>query len=167
MESTTDTGSWKNSDATITYFARGRNILMSDSGGFSAPPMIATYSRSDSLFCIFARCIYDGSNMISFVLQMPPDTGQTTLNFPAIRFYYDTVDRYPNSRSGNALIYFSDGAWSTDVNHTGTIDITDFDTVKHTFDARFAFRALDTSKESSNTVAVDSGIISQMPFQIN
>ena len=166
VETTTDQNGWKISDAYIAFAARGQHVFIIDSGGFEAARMVAAYSRSDSMFSVMGRT---GDIMLSFVFRAQLDTGITSLDLPTILFYYDSVRTIPLRFHGNATVYFPDGSWSTDSLHKGTIKITQFDSSNGTFSGAFSFSAIDTLRGSplSDTIRIDSGVISKMRIQIN
>lgn len=167
MQTTTDTGASKLSDASIRLFTLGQNILFSDSAAFNPNRTEAYYVRSDSTFQIFGYCWYRFAKF-SAVIHAPLDTGTISLDFPAIPCSnYQVATFYPNGKSGNAIIYFSNGDWSTDSVHTGTITISSIDTINHTLNATFHFIAINTTQGSTDTVHVDHGVISNIRFYVN
>lgn len=145
--------------------------------------MIARYDPSDSTFTIYGDGGDSTGNIgaqISFVLRdLPypsktqyglPDTGTFLLDLTVPLVFLVAIDSPPLEGSASVALWpdtvgnLTNYTWFTDSMHTGTLKITEVDTVNNLFSGTFNFLAVDTSKGSSmaDTVRIDSGIISKM-----
>lgn len=171
------------SDAHITYIVHGQKIVISDSvcsggGGFAAPA--APTMRASFLNSIFTINGYTYNGSIHFVFRCSsdssgnfPDTGTSMLNFQDSAFHWITIDLSGNQKPtlnfpglvGNAIVA-TDSQWTTDSLHKGLIKITNVDVNSGTFSGIFNFTGVNLSAGSpqSDTIRVDSGIITNMRF---
>ena len=99
-----------------------------------------------------------------------PDTGSYLLDLIVPLVFRVKIDCPPLEGSAQIIIWpdtvwdLTDYTWFTDSKHTGTLRITEVDTINRLFSGTFNFLAIDTTKGSSmsDTVRVDSGIIYKM-----
>lgn len=181
----------KESDAQITFLVGGQQIIIDDYGGSTIPEtMTAAYTPSDSMLYLtgqgnggYGDVAPPGSRIFFLFRCLPfpsvtqfglPDTGTILLNLQITppEFGLDTEKLNSQGLNGGAILtlFSYSGAnlivhtWCTDLKHTGTLKITDVDTIHKLFSGTFNFVAIDTAAGSSmaDTVSIDNGVISKM-----
>ena len=181
-------GGGKQSDAQITFSARGQDFLIGDYFVYpTAFSMIARYHPSDSILTIYADGgvgAQSASVRMGFVVHMLPyplpsqyglpDTGSVLLDLLTIpsESWLDTTEVIPPlSEGGASIAFWSDTnksgfekIYSTDSKHIGTLHITHVDAASNAISGTFSFLAIDTTRGGSiaDTVHVGSGVISKL-----
>jgi len=166
-------GGGKQSDAQVTFSARGQHYVIADYSIYPAgSSMNAWYYPYDSTLKIMVYGpLAPGSNDVRlsfFVRALPyrsqaqyglPDTGTFLLN---LEVTLDSSLFCPPLEGSASVTLWSDSnptdhTWFTDSKHTGTLRITQIDTVNNLFSGTFNFLAVDTSM--ADTVRIDNGVI--------
>jgi len=149
--------------------------------------MIASYSPPDSTIGLFGSGFGDSNTYSGWLIfrfrcspnqthsgYIFPDTGTHLLDLPTMGAgeVYDSVKFDLSRFEGNATISwtsltnnrFYDTTYSTDSFHSGSLRITEIDTINNLLSGTFNFLAIDTVKGSSmgDTVRIDSGVIYKM-----